>query len=386
MTFDFSRRDNQPDESRAERSRALARHLVVPFLRVVVLGGVTVALTVLLSSASQGWSSVVAPGLINLTLVLGLYTFTGVTGIVSFGHVAFMAIGAYSFALFTMPNETKAVMLPDLPATLDGFSVHIVMGLALAGAVACLAGFLTSIPILRLAAVPAAIASFSVLVIVNVVISNWKLIRGGESLTGVPSADGQGVLLGCALLAIGTAGAFDASKIGRQLAASRDDENAALSVGVRVRRYRRFAWTLSSFMTGVGGAMYAHSLGIISFDAFYLQPTFMLLAMLVVGGSSNLVGAFVGTLVISAALEALTRLESGVVVSGFTVDVPDGSRWLGVALIMLVVLLARPNGIVRSPGGGRPLSRFWPDEWRSQRRESGALHDDAATRASLEHN
>lgn len=203
---------------------------------------------------------------------------------------------------------------------------------------------------MRLSGIGASIATFTVLLIVNVVASNWQVFTNGTSgIAGVPMTTTAPVALGWVLVALAGAFLFQQTRHCLRLRASREDEVAARGAGVGIYWERRHAFVLSAFVVGVGGALYGQFLGAFSPGAFYLQLTFITVAMLVIGGSTSLAGAVFGTVFVATISEALRRAEEGVHISALS--------QIGLALIMLLVLTLRPGGLT----GGReiPLPR-WP--------------------------
>jgi len=139
------------------------------FALAVPLGIVAVVVPALNSAALE---QTVVEALIKIVAVVGLYIFIGNSGIMSFGHVAFMAVGAYAAACQTCCPMLKPIVLPGLPDvllqnTVPNFPASVASG-GLAAAVALVAGAV----ILRLSGIAASIASFALLFIVNVVYSN----------------------------------------------------------------------------------------------------------------------------------------------------------------------------------------------------------------------
>jgi len=96
----------------------------------------------------------------------------------------------------------------------------------------------------------------------------------------------------------------------------------------------------------VGGALMGHFIGVINPDGFYLGLTFLMLAMLVVGGIGSLSGAVVGVLALSIAVEALVRMEKGVTLGATTFALPPGSQEIIIAVAMILVLIFRPAGLM----------------------------------------
>jgi branched-chain amino acid transport system permease protein len=154
-----------------------------------------------------------------------------------------------------------------------------------------------------------------------------------------------------ALVVIVSAFAYQRSRFGRQLRATREDPAAARAVGVSIYRQRLGAFALSGFLAGLAGGLYVHFLPI-NVDAVYLDLTFITLAMLVIGGATSLWGAVVGALAVSALDSFLAEAENGIHVAGRTLDLPAGTRIIVVGALMALVLIVRPSGLT----GGRELS------------------------------
>ncbi|MGE0503450.1 MAG: branched-chain amino acid ABC transporter permease [Rhizobiaceae bacterium] len=285
--------------------------------------------------------------LIMAVLVVGLYVFVGNTGITSFGHAAFVCIGAYAAAWFTLPLPLKTLNMPGLPTVLHNYNLPVPLSVVMAGGIAGLVALVVGPALLRLAGIAASIATLALYMIVVISYSNWDAVTlGTSSIVGLPRyADAWTVLAWLAAAAI-AARLFETSKIGLQARAARDDEVAARSIGIDVLGGRLASWVLSAFVLGCGGALYAHFLGTISVDAFSLGMTFVTLAMLVVGGSRSLIGAVTGAVMISLVVELLRQLERGVDLPFATISLPPGSQELGIALVMLCMLLLRPRGIL----------------------------------------
>ena len=285
--------------------------------------------------------------LINLVIVVGLYTFIGNSGVLSFGHTSFVAVGAYAGALVTIPVATKAVLLPDLPGFIADAALAPLPAALVAGLAAAVVAAIAGLAVVRLSGIQASIATFAVLVIVTAVLSNWTaLTRGEMTMTGVPLELGMGGPLLGAVAAILIAFAYNESRFGFRLRASREDELGARALGVSVGRERFIAFLISAFIVGLGGYLYAHLVGSFSPSTFYLEMTFITLAMLIVGGRNSLAGAIVGTVVISIFLELVRRGEDGTSIGSLAFSLPGESRGVAFALLTLLILVLRPNGIM----------------------------------------
>lgn len=319
---------------------------------LVPLAGV-LALVVLVAAAgasgSASFQNTVVITLISIILVVGLYIFVGNSGVLSFGHVAFMAIGAYTAALVSIPTGLKTVTLPDLPGFIAGAQVGPAAAVLLGATVAAAFAAILAGPLMRLNGISSAIASLAVLVIVNVVISNWDaLTNGAQTMVGVPITVTLWSVVPWVLATCILAFLYQCAPAGRRLRATREDATAAKSLGIHVARERSVAYVLSAFCVGGGGALYAQFLGAFGPGQFYLDLTFLTIAMLVIGGSRSLLGAVVGAVAVSAASEVLQRLQQdGISVVGAQLQLPEGMREVVLAGLMLTVLLLRPDGITR---------------------------------------
>jgi branched-subunit amino acid ABC-type transport system permease component len=299
-------------------------------------------------------------GAIYVIVVVGLYLFTGLSGVFSFGHMSFALVGAYAASLLVMQPTIKQTLLPSLPGFLADSTIAWIPAVLIGGLVGAIFALIISVPIMRLSGLTASLATFAVLLIANVVGSNWHDFTGGfAGLAPVPVNTTKTSVLPWVVVAIILAFAFQQSRTGQRLRASREDEVAARSLGVKVARERGLAFVLSAFFVGVAGALQAQLLGLMTPELFYLQATFVTLTMLVVGGMTSLSGAVIGVIVVSAIQEALRRVENGVDLGPVTLDSPSGLAEVGLAVMIVLILVLRPEGLLggrelRLPGGTKP--------------------------------
>ncbi len=219
------------------------------------------------------------------------------------------------------------------------------MAAAAGGAFALAVG----LPLMRLSGLAAGIATFAVLEVTHNVLREWtKIGPGATTLSLVPETTGALQATLGALVVIAAAFAYQRSRFGRRLRASREDPAAARGVGVNVHRERLWAFTASGALAGFAGGLLVHLLGSITTEQVYLELTFITLAMLVIGGLTSLWGAVVGALAVSGLDSFLTESEDGVKL-GVTIDTPQGTRLIFLGAIMALMLILRPSGIT----GGR---------------------------------
>lgn len=325
------------------------RAAVAAVTPLVLLLVPVVAIALFATTAQPAFQSTVTGALTSLVMVVALHTFMGNSGVQSFGHVAFVAIGAYASAILTIPATSKAFVLPHLPGPLADAQTSFVVATLVSAALAAVVGVVASLALMRLSGTAAGIASFALLIIVQDVAANLTDVTGGlGTLTGVPTDLSLQTALAWTTAVMVISWFYGRSRAGARLRASRDDDVAARSLGVRVERERRIAFTLSAAMMGIAGSMYAHRLGAFGPGDFYIDLTFVVLAMLILGGTRSLAGAVVGTTVVTVVDEVLTKWQSGQGVLGILVPVPTGTSELLLAVVLLVVLLRRPDGLTGS--------------------------------------
>ncbi len=286
---------------------------------------------------------------INAILVVGFQVFVGGTGIVSFGHVAFMAIGAYVGGVLAIPVTDKATILPDLPDFLAGVELSMPLALLCAGLAAAAVALVTGFALMRLSGAAASIATLGLLIIVgNVLSQSGSLTRGPQSLYGVPENTNFGWVFGMLFLVVGLSTLYKWSPYGLRARAARDDALAAESSGVSVLRSRLVAFTLSAFITGIGGALYAQLLTAFSPASFYIPQLVVVITMAIIGGIHSITGALAGATVITVLNELMRQVESGTSIFGTSMQLPSGISFaiLGVALIL--ILRWRPAGLLGS--------------------------------------
>jgi branched-chain amino acid transport system permease protein len=330
----------------ARRSSLLARTVSTPIILISIL----VAIALLTSFAgSRPFERTIVEMFIRIMLVAGLYIFVGNSGVISFGHMGFMCLGAYAAAWFTIPPMMKQVALPGLPDFLIQAQLPIFVSAALAGLLAALFAAIVGRIMMRLSGIAASIATFAMLAVINNVYSNWDSVTGGTgSVVGIPFYTGIWTSLGGAAFVIVIAYLYQISRSGLALRAGRDEATAAAASGIDIVRERLIAFVISAFVIGVAGALYGHFLGVVNPDAFYLGITFITLSMLVVGGMNSLSGAVLGVIAISAIIQLLRWLEKGIDLGGATLAIPNGLQEIAIGLVMIVILMFRPQGLTRN--------------------------------------
>ena len=291
--------------------------------------------------------------LVNLVLVLGLHAFTGMTGILSFGHLAFAQIAAYATALVSIPVATKATTLPDLPFGLG--DVHLgPLPATLVGVVVAIAlGVFVGVAVARAGGLAATMITLAVLFVVDQVVKNWQeLTRGAGGLSGVPRTDTDTWLWVAVFGALLAVGLFRETRPGRFAIATREDEIAAPAIGISLFSPRLIAWVVSIAVVAVAGALRVQAIGSTNPRQYTLDVGVLLLAMLVVGGMRTVTGAFVGTVLVTAGNEIARQFGDRHEIA----RLPQ----LFISVVLLAVILVRPGGLLNDTDVAGWLRRRWP--------------------------
>ncbi len=297
--------------------------------------------------------------LLQMAAVVSLAVFSGNSGIVSFGHSAFMGIGAYVSGVLTMAASAQASALPNLPVWLSGHELGLGPSLIAVLCAGLLAGAISGLPLSRLSTGSMAIGTLAFLIILHTLLIGARdFTRGSQTFYGVPRLTTIWVAFAAAAAAILIARLLRETTPGLRLRATRENEVAAAAIGVNMRRARFWAWVISIGMVTVVGALYGHYLGAFSPKDFYFDLSFTLIAMMIVGGMMTVTGAVAGTLLLALVVQVLRLAETGIDLGFFTIPGIFGMPQLGMGVALLLTIWLRPSGLAGlrelGPGG------LWP--------------------------
>ena len=332
------------------RSLSLDRPVVRAAAGTAALGTPLVVLTavvaVLFGPAER---QVTQTFLISLIAVVGFQVYSGNSGIMTFGHVAFMGIAAYASGLLTVPAVIKAQSLPNLAPFLQGLELPLLPAGLVATVVVIVAALLFGVPLSRLSAAATPIATLAMLIITyGVLVGAADITRGSQTFYGVPADVDLVVVLVVAIVAILVARLFRDSVTGLRIRASREDDLAARSTGVDVANLRLVAWVLSAVIVGVAGVLLGHTLTAFSPKQFYFTFQFALVAMLVVGGPTTVTGAVGGSFAVSLLMEVARRVEGalhGASLGGLEIGGIFGLQEITLGVLLLLVMYRRRDGL-----------------------------------------
>ncbi len=315
--------------------------------RVQAAVGFALAVALPLLGRNGAFTNFLADAGAFVLLALGLNIVVGYAGLLDLGYAAFFAIGSYAYAMLASPQ----------------FGIHLPFWLLLfvASGIAALFGILLGAPTLRLRGDYLAIVTLGFGEIVPQTFLNLSQWTGGPN--GIGSLDQPSffglrfgfdalpyyyLILALIAVAVWFAGNLRQSRLGRAWMAIREDELAAAHMGINTTATKLAAFALGASFSGLAGCAYASKLSLVSPDQFQFNVSIFILAMLVLGGMGNITGVIVGSLVLSS-LERFILPQSTNLLHALGVNVDlSGSRFLIYGVILVIMMLFRPEGLVPS--------------------------------------
>src|SRR6185503_18509698 len=286
---------------------------------------------------------------INIMATVSLNFAAGFGGMFSLGHPAFMALGGYTAAILTYPVAMKSSRIPGYPDWLLQLQMPFLPALLIGGLVASIAAILVGWPVLRLRGHYLAVATLGLTVIVQVAIVNLvDYTRGALGLSGIPRLANLWWIGGFLVLTIYVVYRLVNSRFGRALRAVRDDYVAAQMSGVNVARTRLIAFTISAFFAGIAGGLLGHLLRILTPGQFSFNAVFIGVAMMILGGMGSITGSVIGAIVMTILPQFIIPFERGGSFFGYELPALNGLTQIVIALILILAMLVRPEGIAGS--------------------------------------
>lgn len=286
---------------------------------------------------------------IFIILAVSYNLINGVTGQLSLEPNGFVAIGAYVTAILLLDSEAKLDMyqMVDPHAVVLWLHSGFVVALLASGICAALVALMLAFPVFRVRGDYLAIVTLGFGFIIKILaINNPQITNGAIGLNEIPQYTNlywSGIL---ALAAIFLILQIVYSRFGRAMRAVRDDEDAAIAMGVNTFKVKTCAFTTSAFLEGVGGGLLAALLTTISPDLFDFMLTFQLLIIIVLGGLGSTSGAVIGAIIVIGGGEWLRFLDQPLIVGGYDLGSYPGLRMVVFSVILLVLMLFAREGIM----------------------------------------
>jgi len=272
-------------------------------------------------------------------LALGLNVQYGFSGLVNFGHVAFFAIGAYTSAIVTTAGTP------------------FIVGIILAGLTSAMMGFLVALPTSKLSVGYWAITTLGIGEIIRLVALNEEwLTKGSFGIEGIPQplsklihiSNYPVLYLGIVWMFVGLSYFLMAklanSPFGRVLKVIREEEDLALAMGKPVFIFKLKAMALGASFAGISGSLYAHYITYISPSDFTPIVTFIVWAMVIIGGKGNLVGSIIGAVIIVVFFNSTRYLKDFLPMRAETVA---SLRMVAIGILVILSVLYKPEGLIK---------------------------------------
>ena len=331
--------------------------------------------------------TVLKKGAVYSLVAVSMNLLNGFTGLFSLGQAGFMLLGAYTYAILTVPMAAKDQVyylfggsavkfsLWDLYQGIFGTAgfggsvalmLTVLTGLILAGLVAALFAALIGLPVLRLKSDYLAIATLGFAEILRAIFQ-WQTLgpitNGANMIKGFPTfsnfnikdASGQVVLrlstfvpFLVAIVCITLIVLLIHSSYGRAFKSIRDDEIAAEAMGISLFKHKMLSFTISSFFAGVGGALFAMYVANAQAKVFTSTMTYEILLIVVIGGIGSVSGSVIGTFLYVACSEWWLRfLDAETYIGSFKVPLlRSGFRMVVFSVVIMIIVLFFSKGIM----------------------------------------
>ena len=327
------------------------KNLIIGFVLLALLFGVIALLEQILPRTSMLFT-VLKKGAIYALVAVSMNLLNGFTGLFSLGQAGFMLIGAYTYAIFTIPQDQRAAVYQYYDGGIIQFTLPLPVAIILAGCAAALFAFLIGLPVLKLKSDYLAIATLGFAEIIRAIFQWDKLgaITNGSNLlrkypvfksTLFPFAV-AGICIALILLLIN-------STYGRAFKAIRDDEVAAEAMGINLAHHKRLAFIISSFFAGISGALLAMFQTTIQASQFKSAMTYEILLIVVIGGIGSVTGSCISSFLFIACSEWWLRFldNANLFIGNFHVPLlRPGFRKVVFSIVIMAIVLFYQKGIM----------------------------------------
>lgn len=341
--------------------KKLSKNNIITIALIIAIYAIVFVLEKVIDSNSMLFI-VLKKGAIYALVAVSMNLLNGFTGLFSLGQAGFMLIGAYTYAIFTIPVEYRDAVYQYFNGGIVQFSIPVIPALILAGLVAALFAFLIGLPVLRLKSDYLAIATLGFAEILRTIIQWDKLgrVTNGsfpisnlgtfkDSLSDTPFKKISFVIpfFILAFACIGVIALMIRSTYGRAFKAIRDDEIAAEAMGINLARHKMISFIVSSFFAGIGGAMYAVYIGSTNAAPFTSALTYEILLIVVIGGIGSITGSVLASFLYIASQEWWLRgLDSGKFLGISSPIFRNGFRLVVFSVIIMMFVLFFRRGIM----------------------------------------
>lgn len=305
----------------------------------------------------SGPTSILPPvlqlGAIYALAAVSMNLLNGFTGLFSLGQAGFMAIGAYVFAVLTIPvaDKPNVYYLYGVAGPIAGLELPSIIALVIAGLAAALLAALIGAPVLRLRSDYFAIATLGFAEIVRILVASSvfnRITNGSLGLKEIPGFSSFYFPFIVAAVCIAVVVLLINSSYGRAFKAIREDEIAAEAMGISLSKHKQLSFIISSFFAGISGALLAMYLGAVTSTTFPIMLTYNILLIVVIGGIGSITGSVISAFLVTAAKEWWLRfLDETMFIGDFQVPLlKTGFRMVVFSITLMVVVLFWRKGIM----------------------------------------
>ncbi|WP_333650427.1 branched-chain amino acid ABC transporter permease [Lacrimispora sp.] len=363
------------------KKKAFPKNRLYTLIALLVIIGILGFLQV--NSAAYSYQiSILQRSAIYAVVAVSMNLLTGFTGLFSLGQAGFMAIGAYTVSILTIPVESRASVyyVDGIFPVIANLHCPFWLALIIAGVLSAGVAALIGIPVLRLKSDYLAIATLGFSEIIRAVIAAPQLNRitnGSYGVKNIPGFPNLYAAFGLCALCILLMVLIVNSSYGRAFKALREDEIAAQAMGLNLFRYKELAFVISSFFTGVGGGLLAMFMRSIDSKTFSINLTYDILLIVVLGGIGSITGSIVGSFLVTAGREWLRFFDNPLIIGGFEVPLfRSGFRMVIFSVLLMAVVLFYRRGIMGSnefswAGLGRLLRRITTGRKKKDKTQKG---------------
>jgi branched-chain amino acid transport system permease protein len=283
-------------------------------------------------------------------VALSMNLVNGFCGLFSLGQAGFMAIGAYTVAIFTVPAEMRPDIFYIVPMNpvLANIEMPFPVAMLLGGVLAAGFAFLIGFPVLRLKGDYLAIATLGFSEIIRVVFTNLQTITNGSlGIKNIPTLSNMTVIYIVMIIVVIILALLLSSSYGRAIKAIREDEIVAESLGINLLKHKMIAFIGSGFFAGIGGGLYAAFLGTVDPKNFMFILTFNFLLIIVLGGLGSLTGTVISAFIITYGLEIMRFFDEPLTIGGFAIPLfKPGLRMVLFSALLMVIVIFWQKGLL----------------------------------------
>lgn len=274
----------------------------------------------------------------------------GFTGLFSLGQAGFMAIGAYTVAILTVPLKYRPNIfyVVDQNPILAQIELPFAVALILGGLFAALVAVLIGLPVLRLKSDYLAIATLGFSEIIRIIITNAQSITNGAlGIKNIPEMPSMWIFFGIMILSIIFIKLLINSTYGRAFKAIREDDIAAEAMGINLFKHKVLSFAIGAFFAGIGGGLLASLLVSVAPNQFSITMTYNFLLIIVLGGMGSVSGTIIASFVVTAGLEILRFFDDPLTIFGVTIPIfRAGFRMVIFSVLLMILVLFFRNGIL----------------------------------------